>query len=88
VLVLTVLIIFILFLLAAGTFCWAFNGMRTHFCPLCRANEDMDENLVPIVPLMRWWCPACSHVFKHSEVAAERKGPPPQESEDRPPSLL
>jgi hypothetical protein len=62
------LIVLLLFALAVITFRWVWKGMRTHFCPECAVQEDMDENLIPIVPRFLWWCPACSRTYHPRET--------------------
>jgi fatty acid desaturase len=85
--VLTAAIIVVLIILAAATFWWVFRGMQTHICPECRESAGMEENLIPIIPLLRWWCPVCSHIFKNSEVSSTSLGSEEDEGEDVPPRI-
>lgn len=70
----TVIIIVVLALGAILTFIWALNGMLTHYCPTCYAQVGVEENLIPVLPLARWWCPACSSVHKHADVPTREPG--------------
>ena len=61
-----IVLVLLLIVLFIATFFWALKGMMTHVCPDCLENSDNEENLIPVIPFLYWWCPVCSRLFKNS----------------------
>jgi hypothetical protein len=65
-------IVFLLLAVAAiATFVWVLNAMISTFCPTCD-KDGLEENVVPILPYVRWWCPACGTIHGNSEVIRKK----------------
>lgn len=51
---------------------WMIHMCLTTACPVCRENEGADEMAIPIIPGVRWWCPACNSTIKQGELLERR----------------
>lgn len=61
---LTIILGFILLLVAAGAFVWIVNSAINKSCPSC----GPEQLVIPIIPGFLAWCPQCGDTYNQEEL--------------------
>jgi hypothetical protein len=63
----TIILFAVLIILALFFFFWVIRSMLRAACPQCLQDGD-PEMVIPLLPGIRWFCPACGGSFRNKEV--------------------